>query len=240
VGESDVRARLIVQALPEAGRTAEVEGAEAAHARARRVRAGDSVLLLDGSGREAVAVVVKCGRKIAVAVERVRDALAAPEPEILLAAGGLRPERLSWLAEKATELGVTKLVIATTDRAQAFRADPSRAPRLERVVREAAKQAERARWPTVEAMPLRDVLAGPAATAIFLEHSGEPFPARVPPGPAAIAVGPEGGWTGAERLMAREMGWRVVSLPAGRLRAETAAVVALGLLRAARGHVSKI
>ncbi|HEY7862605.1 MAG TPA: RsmE family RNA methyltransferase, partial [Thermoanaerobaculia bacterium] len=114
--------------------------------------------------------------------------------------------------------------------------DPARTPRLTRVVREAAKQARRARWPEVVAKPLREVLAEAPPVALFLEHSSEPFPTRLPAAPAAIAVGPEGGWTGEERLLAREMGWRLVALPAGRLRAETAAVVALGLLRAARAN----
>jgi 16S rRNA (uracil1498-N3)-methyltransferase len=194
------------------------------------------VLLLDGSGREAMGIVMRCGRSVSIVVESVRAAAEPQEPEILLAAAGLRMERLSWLAEKATELGVTTFVLAATDRAQAFRSDPARTPRLERVVREAAKQALRARWPRVEAKPLREVLASAPPVALLLEHSSEPFPARLPSVPAAIAVGPEGGWSGEERLLAREMGWRLVSLPAGRLRAETAAVVALGLLRAARSN----
>jgi 16S rRNA (uracil1498-N3)-methyltransferase len=236
LGEPDVRARLIVPELPAGGSVAEVSGEEASHARALRVRTGDAVLLLDGSGREALGIVLRGGKRLSVAVERVREAPDPREPDILLAAAGLRMERLSWLAEKATELGVTRFVLAATDRAQAFRSDPARTPRLTRVVREAAKQARRARWPEVVAKPLREVLAEAPPVALFLEHSSEPFPTRLPAAPAAIAVGPEGGWTGEERLLAREMGWRLVALPAGRLRAETAAVVALGLLRAGRAN----
>ncbi|HEY7369939.1 MAG TPA: RsmE family RNA methyltransferase [Thermoanaerobaculia bacterium] len=236
MGEPDVRARLIVAPLPEAGGHAEISGDEAAHARARRVRAGDAVLLLDGSGREALAIVRRIGRRLSVAVESVRESADPREPEILLAAAGLRQERLAWLAEKATELGVTRFVVAATDRAQSFRSDPARTSRLERVVRAAAKQAQRGRWPSVEGRTLREILSGAPAVALLLDDAGEPFPASLPLAPAAIAVGPEGGWTGEERLLARELGWRLIRLPAGKLRAETAAVVALALLRAARSN----
>ncbi|HEY7862819.1 MAG TPA: RsmE family RNA methyltransferase, partial [Thermoanaerobaculia bacterium] len=167
MGEPDVRARLIVPELPAGGSVAEVSGEEASHARALRVRTGDAVLLLDGSGREALAIVRRIGRRLSVAVESVRESADPREPEILLAAAGLRQERLAWLAEKATELGVTRFVVAATDRAQSFRSDPARTSRLERVVRAAAKQAQRGRWPSVEGRTLREILSAAPAVALL-------------------------------------------------------------------------
>ena len=229
-------ARLIVSTLPESGAACRVEGEEAAHARARRVAAGDSVVLVDGSGREAAGTVTRIGRGfVDVRVDAVRVAAPdAPSPIHLLVAA-VRSERLSWIAEKATELGAARLTLVSSERTQRFRASDALGPRLTRVVREAAKQADAARWPEIAgpvalAQALRVEGAG---TRLILDLSGEPFPARLAPAPTALLVGPEGGWTDAELAAALAEGWVAVSLAAGKLRAETAAVAALTLARTA-------
>jgi 16S rRNA (uracil1498-N3)-methyltransferase len=68
---------------------------------------------------------------------------------------------------------------------------------------------------------------------LFLDFECEPFPGHTPAGASALAVGPEGGWTDAERAGASARGWKPVTLPVGTLRAETAAIAGLVLLRAA-------
>jgi 16S rRNA (uracil1498-N3)-methyltransferase len=73
----------------------------------------------------------------------------------------------------------------------------------------------------------------PAFHRLLLDAEGESFPASLSGRPVVLLVGPEGGWTPAERGAARDRGWSVVGLPAGKLRAETAAVGALVLARAA-------
>jgi len=106
-------------------------------------------------------------------------------------------------------------------------------------MREAAKQAERARWPTLDGpMPLADALRDvSAANRFLLDPSGESFPSVIE-GSAALLVGPEGGWTPEELREAIAAGWVVVALAAGKLRAETAAIAAAVLARTAlaRGH----
>ena len=67
----------------------------------------------------------------------------------------------------------------------------------------------------------------------LLDPRGEPFPSRLPARPTALLVGPEGGWTDAERDAALAAGWAAASLSAGKLRTETAAVAGLALARAA-------
>jgi 16S rRNA (uracil1498-N3)-methyltransferase len=229
-------ARLIVDALPGAGAACRVEGEEAAHARARRVAAGDAVVLVDGSGREATGSVARIGRGfLDVDVEAVRAAPPDAGSFIHLLVAAVRSERLSWIAEKATELGAARLTLVASERTQRFRASDALGPRLARVVREAAKQAEAARWPAIAgpvalAAALRDERA---STRLFLDLGGEPFPSRLPAAPTALLVGPEGGWTDGELAAALAAGWVATSLAAGKLRAETAAVAALTLARTA-------
>ena len=229
-------ARLIVEVLPGAGAAYRVEGEEAAHARARRVAAGDAVVLVDGSGREAAGRVARVGRGfLDVDVAEVRDAPAAAPSPIHLLVAAVRSERLSWIAEKATELGAARLTLVSSERTQRFRANDALGPRLARVVREAAKQAEAARWPEIAGpISFAEALRGETAgTRLILDLSGEPFPARLAPSPTALLVGPEGGWTEAELAAALAEGWATASMAAGKLRAETAAVAALTLARAA-------
>ncbi|HEX7253315.1 MAG TPA: RsmE family RNA methyltransferase, partial [Thermoanaerobaculia bacterium] len=106
--------------------------------------------------------------------------------------------------------------------------------RLSRVAREAAKQCESARWPHIEGpIGLSDAWREPGMHRFFLDLEGEPFPSRLERGAVRILVGPEGGWSPAERTEAAVKGWTLVRLPAGKLRAETAAVAAMVLARAA-------
>ena len=229
------RARFLVEELPASGEAAVLPAAEAAHARARRLRPGDAVLLYDGSGREAPGVVTRMERgRWKITVEQVETG-AASGPDITLYVAGVRPERLSWIAEKATELSARRLTIVRTARTQAFRASEGAQARLERVARAAAKQSGSARWPELSGPHLlaRVLEQERARHRIFLDASGDVFPPRLPEGDLAILVGPEGGWTDAERMAARDHGWSPIALPAGNLRAETAAVAALVLARAA-------
>jgi 16S rRNA (uracil1498-N3)-methyltransferase len=231
----DTLPRLIVERCPGAGERVRLPAAEASHVRARRLAPGDAVILLDGSGAEARGRLVRLDR--GQAEIEVDDVVVwrAPASTILLAAAGLRSERLSWMAEKATELGAGRFVFLDTARTQTHRAAPGLADRLARVVREAAKQSQSARWPSVEGPWTLDELFSRVTTGgrILLDESGDPFPRDIAHDGIALAVGPEGGWTDGELALARERGWSVHALPAGRLRAETAAVAALTLARAA-------
>lgn len=229
------RARLLVGALSGGGETAALSPEEAAHARARRVRPGDRVTLVDGSGREARAVILTLARDGGeAAIEAVLETDDTRLP-IALSVAGLRPQRLAWIAEKATELGASRLTIVATARTQSFRASGKTAERLERIVREAAKQCESARWPEIcGPISFDAALSDDRSRARFLlDSSGESFPGELAPESVALLVGPEGGWNTRERQAARASGWKLIALPAGKLRAETAAIAALVLARAA-------
>ena len=233
--------RIVVDRIPEAGGSCRIGGEEVAHAYARRLRSGDAVVLVDGTGREGVARITRRTRQeIALAIESVREGPLDSVPPIALCVCAVRAERLSWIAEKATELGAARLTIVSSERTQRFRASAALHPRLARLVREAAKQAERSRWPAVTGpVPLSELLRTESAgNRLILDSRGEMFPAALAPLPTALLVGPEGGWSPADLEEAIAAGWIVLSLAAGILRAETAAVSALALARAALARTS--
>lgn len=234
MGESLPGARLVVSELPEPGATLRVRGEQARHLRARRVRKGEAVVLVDGSGREARASVSRTGSVFELSVEAVRPAAGAATHPIHLLVAAVRPERLAWIAEKATELGAERLTLVLSARTQPFRAREAVVSRLERIVRAAAKQAERADWPRIDGpIDLVAALGETTGTRLILDPAGEPFPSRLAPGTARLLIGPEGGWTEEELSAGLASGWLAVSLAAGKLRAETAAVAALALTRTA-------
>ncbi len=212
-------------------------GDEARHlARVRRVGVGQVVEIYDGRGSRCRAEVAAIGRdRVDLAV--VEAPTLGPKPALTLTLASAFPkgERVDWMVEKATELGVARLVPLATERSVV---DPRAAKldRLRRVVVEASKQSRRdalmeldrpADWPTL--------VASARADRRYLAHpGGEPIArASVEPGGSAIlAIGPEGGFADAEVHRAVEAGWRVLSLGPTVLRVETAALMASGLLLA--------
>lgn len=167
---------------------------------------------------------------------RVREELPA-EPEaggILLFAALIKFERFEWIVEKATELGATAIVPVAAGRSEKglLEAAQKRVERWRRIARESSQQSRRMRLPDVAApRTLAAALVEPAGLRCYLdEQGGEPLMRAATAAEAAIAVGPEGGWTDAERRAFDRFGWRAVSLGPGILRAETAAIAALAVL----------
>jgi 16S rRNA (uracil1498-N3)-methyltransferase len=198
------------------------------------LKAGDAVVLVDGTGAQAEAELASAGRTAEAVVTARIDAPREQCP-LWLGVAAVRGERLAWIAEKAGELGVATLALVKSDRTQADRAGAAVLARVERLVREAAKQSGAARWPACSG-PLsfaEALAAAPRGVRLFVDFAGDPFPAALPASGCALLVGPEGGWTDAERDAARSGGWVAVSLPAGTLRTETAVVASLALARAA-------
>ena len=231
------RARFVVPAVPAPGERVALPPSEAAHARSRRLRPGDGVLLVDGTGVQAEAELTSAGKGLAALVTARTDAV--PEPfEIWLGVAAVRGERLAWVAEKAGELGVSTLVLVRSERTQAERAADAVLERVERLVREAAKQSGAARWPACRgplsfAEAMSDARRSQVSARLFVDFSGRDFPVRLAERSCALLVGPEGGWTDGERDAAGASGWTSVALPAATLRTETAVVSSITLARAA-------
>ncbi|CAH2600241.1 Ribosomal RNA small subunit methyltransferase E [Rhodovastum atsumiense] len=229
--------RLFVPASLAAGAAIAVTPAQAHHLGTVLRRAvGDPVRLFNGSDGEWAGRIAMVRRDRCEVVLETQLRPQAPEPDLWLAFAPLKRDAIDLVAEKATELGAAALLPVLTERTVASRVNTER---LAAIATEAAAQCERLSVPRIEApVRLPALLAswpGTRALVVAVERSTAP---RIHgcPGPAALLVGPEGGFTGAELdLLARHAFVQPVSLGPRILRAETAAIVGLALLQAPAG-----
>lgn len=200
-----------------------------------RLGPGDKVKLFDNRTGEWLAEIVEAGRKRVTlnVVERLRERETVPDLWLLFAP--IKRGRIDWLVEKATELGVARLMPILTRRTVVERLNLDR---LRAHAVEAAEQCERTALPDLaEPRKLDAILnAWPPDRTLFFadEAGGAPFAPA--PGPAAILIGPEGGFTDEERAAIRALPQaRPVSLGPRILRADTAALAAITLWMGAAG-----
>jgi len=210
-----------------------LSGAEAHHLlHVMRAAPGSRVTLFDGSGWEFEAVVQRTARaevELAILSRRQVDREAA----IALTLGVALPkgDRQKWLVEKATELGVARLVPLQSQRAVAQPGDNA-LERLRRGVIEASKQCGRNRLMQIaEPQTWEAFLADKSdLDCRIVAHVGaNSFPFFGPCAAVVAAVGPEGGFTDEEVARAVTQGWRLVGLGRRILRVETAALALAAL-----------
>ena len=214
------------------GPTVCLEGEEAHHlARVRRIRVGESVQLFDGSGMECRCSVREIHRESVVLDIESHDWISRELPfSLTLACAVAKGDRLRWLVEKATELGVVSFVPIITERSR-DRAQHLRPDRTARWIIEASKQCGRNVLMRVEEPVVwTDYVASLAATGpkVIADPRGIPVSQLCRDGRSEAvfaAVGPEGGFTDAELRSARDRGWTSVCLGSRILRVETAALV---------------
>lgn len=231
--------RLFVGLPLAAGAELSLPPAAARHAQVRRVQPGDLLQLFDGSGSDWPATVLAVGRS-EVRV-RLGDAVAVANElsfPVTLALGMPANERMDWLVEKATELGVARIQPLLTERS-VLRLEGERGERKrlhwQAVAEAACEQCGRARIPAIE--PVRTLaqwlpLAPHGLRLLLSLHpAARPLPALAPAPTAGAAVctlsGPEGGLTAAEDEAALTAGFVAAGLGPRVLRAETAPLAVL-------------
>jgi 16S rRNA (uracil1498-N3)-methyltransferase len=228
--------RLFVDETLAAGLVLTLDGPPANYlANVLRLGAGDRVKLFDDRTGEWLAEIEEAGRKrVTLTVgDRLRGREAVPDLWLLFAP--IKRGRIDWLVEKATELGVARLVPVVTRRTVVDRLNLDR---LRAHIVEAAEQCGRTALAELAEPRRLDALlaAWPGDRPLFFadETGGEPLEPQ--PGPAAILVGPEGGFTDEERAAIRALPQaRPVGLGPRILRADTAALAAIALWMAAAG-----
>ncbi|MDD3798784.1 MAG: 16S rRNA (uracil(1498)-N(3))-methyltransferase [Novosphingobium sp.] len=202
-------------------------------ARVMRVAPGDAVVLCDDATGEWAARVASAGKRDVVldVVERLRP--REDVPDFWLCPALLKKDRFDTVLEKAAELGVARIQPVLTRRCVADKLNPERA---RTILTEAAEQCARTALPELaEPMKLDRLLREwPEDRTLFFadELGGEPAAASVAAtkGPAALLVGPEGGFDDAEREAIRAMPTaRPITLGPRILRGETAAIAATAL-----------
>jgi 16S rRNA (uracil1498-N3)-methyltransferase len=211
-----------------------LDGAEAHHLlHVLRAKPGLEVVLFDGSGAEFDATVQQTDRAaVYLNVSKRREADREPAVAVTLGVALPKGDRQRWLVEKATELGVARLVPLITMRGVAQPVGAA-LERFRRGVIEAAKQCGRNRLMDVgEPQPWAEFVGGqaPVAATRLLAHPGGialSAALRSDGGAAGeiwLAIGPEGGWTESEVRQALDAGWLAVDLGRRLLRTETAAI----------------
>ena len=221
------------------GDTAELRGEEARHL-ARVLRAEEGQLYEVSDNRSAYLARVEEAHGERVVFRLIEPIAASPPPvRITLCAALVKFDHFEWMIEKATELGVEKILPVDAARSEKglFEASAKRRERWVRVAREASQQSRRTHLPEIlPAVRFEQSLAVEAGYRYFMDESvAPPFLGILPSeGTAAdhvaLMVGPEGGWTDSERGLASSAGWPAASLGPGVLRAETAVVAALGIV----------
>ena len=215
-----------------------LEGDEARHLiRVRRVAVGECVELFDGRGSAYRAEVVTLGRdRVELEVVGPAEANRAANCSLTLVTAVPKGERFDWLVEKATELGVARLIPLVTERSVV---DPRSAKidRLRRVIVEAAKQCRRDRLMELDPPTSWASAVGSTRDTIrLIAHPGGRGIADSgfrPRGQSVVlAIGPEGGFTEDEVERAIGKGWRSVGLGRTVLRVETAALAGCSILLA--------
>lgn len=207
------------------------------HARVKRLEVGTAVTLVDGAGTRATGTLVRIAKsQLTVEVAGVEH-IDAPAPIHLLVPIADR-ERMLWLAEKATELGVTSW------RPVSYRRSKSVSPRGEGMTFQgkvrarmiSALEQSRGAWLPMlfpDATLDRAIAAAPAGWRVMLDAGGDAMDVPKTPAPAVIALGPEGGLDDAERSVLVAAGFKPLTLGDTVLRFETAAIAGIAVVRSA-------
>ena len=224
--------RLFIDQPLSQGLALTIDGGQAHYlAGVMRLKAGDAIALFDDRSGEWRAEIEQVGKRaVAVrVVERMREREGVPD--LWLLAAPIKKGRIDWMAEKACELGVARLKPVITQRTIVDRVNLDR---LRTHMIEAAEQCERTALPILdEPVKLAQLLkAWPEDRALIFadEEGGVPMADVAKPGPAAILIGPEGGFTPEERAAIKAMPQATgVSLGPRILRADTAMAAAVAL-----------
>jgi len=217
-------------------RILKVTGEEHHHlARVRRFHVGDRVWALNGLGLAAETELVAITRDQAeLRILNFHPERGEPSRSIVLALSTLKGDHFNDAAEKCTELGMTGIIPlnCTHSVKQGVAAE-----RLDRILLTATKQCGRSRIPKrFERSMATDELSKPfAGKTLFCHAAAESIPIQHAlgdgdPEDVRIFVGPEGGWAESEIDLAHQSGYTFAGLGSRRLRAETAAILAVGFV----------
>jgi 16S rRNA (uracil1498-N3)-methyltransferase len=230
--------RVFSHSRPRIGDTVHLSEEEAHHVyKVLRGRVGDRIEVVDSAGRLFVAELLR-GREANIVEERP---VGSDDDAVTLYQAVPKGRHMDLVVEKATELGVGRIVPLITERGVVrLEEGDGKVWRWRRVAKAAARQSLRLRVPEVgEVLPFSEAVYEAGETGVLL-HNGPnlpPLEEALSGLEAGLFVGPEGGWSGGELTMAEEAGLRFASLGPYRLRSETAGMVAVARVCAVRERI---
>jgi 16S rRNA (uracil1498-N3)-methyltransferase len=215
----------------------ELEGSEFHHlTRVMRAGPGDQITLFDGKGGSAEAQIVEVTKsRASLRILNRRNESCRVGPDVVLATTIPKADRFRWLVEKATELGVSRLIPLQTTRS-VTEPGSNKLDKMRVTVIEACKQSGRDRLMTIDAVTdwKAFLSQAPDIGNLFVAHPGGTPVAEVREmtqrdRAIVLLVGPEGGFTESEIEEVVQAGGRRVSLGPNILRTETAAIALAAL-----------
>ena len=206
-----------------------------------RMKTGDELLLCDGKGAEYSAKIAQVNKSDITAEVKARSTREIRYPLITLGQGLPKSDKMDWIVQKATELGVANIVPLITERTIVkLKDEEKRIARWQKIAREAAMQSNRPDIPLVETIrPFSDFVQTPNSELRTLrlmpwEEGTVPIKEILPANPGMkniiVLIGPEGGFSAHEAEAAQGKGFHLASLGPNILRTETAAIAALSMI----------
>jgi 16S rRNA (uracil1498-N3)-methyltransferase len=228
-----MRHRFHVPDALKSGATIALDAEERHHARVLRVHEGEEVELFDALGKNYLARFESPESIVILRETENRE----PRTENHLAMSIIQLEKFEFVLQKGTELGVRAFIPLITDRME-VRIERLRGKedRWKKIVLEAVKQSGRSQIPSIEP-PTRfdDAIVRDGSKIIF--DADAPSATQQPSNPVTLFIGPEGGFTERELQLGRASGAAFERIGPRRLRAETAAIVAVAIVSARSGDI---
>ncbi|MES3031393.1 MAG: RsmE family RNA methyltransferase [Patescibacteria group bacterium] len=195
-----------------------------------RLKSGDQVILFDGSGKDFVVSIEDFEKDaVRVSVSMSEENKTLPSRETYLFASLVKKDTFEWIAQKATELGVSHIIPVMSARSEKKNLNDER---LRKIIIEAAEQSGRATLPE-----LHDIIDLEAALLKFRHipsvvwHTNSPkFVSQDVEGSFGAYIGPEGGWSDSELSLFKKYNLPLRSLGPQVLRAETAVIAVISRL----------
>jgi 16S rRNA (uracil1498-N3)-methyltransferase len=213
-------------------------------ARVLRMRAGDALMLFNGTGGQYPATLETVAKNAVVVSTGKFEPVERESPLVLhLGIAVSRGERMDWVVQKATELGVQAITPLLSERTEVRLKGEREEKKLrhwQQVATSACEQCGRNRLPVVNTLqPLQDwCQQAEADLRLVLDPAaGNSDPGAATPASIALLVGPEGGFSAAEIAAARAAGFQSLQLGPRVLRTETAPLAAISLLQARWGDM---
>ena len=201
--------------------------------RVLRLRVGERVIFLDGSGKEYESEISELNpESLRAEILSVSENKNEPELKITICQALCKKDKFEWILQKGTEVGAADFIPVLAGRSEKTGLNFERA---EKILKEAAEQSERGIIPKLaQIQKFEDVLKSAKGKKILLDKSGVPIKdfllSPVTGEMLNVFIGPEGGWTDEELEMAKENNAKIVSLGSRVLRTETAGLVAAAIL----------